>query len=42
MSNGDGTVEVEVVGDLIDGQQEFVIDVDDFSGDEGLEDVVDK
>jgi hypothetical protein len=38
MSNGDGTVEVEVDGDLIDGQQEFVIDVDDFSGDEGLED----
>ena len=34
MSNGDGTVNVEVDGDLIDGEQEFVIDIDDFSGDE--------
>lgn len=34
MSNGDGTVEVEVDGDLIDGQQEFVIDLDDFEGGE--------
>ena len=37
MSNGDGTVEVEVDGDLIDGQQEFVIDIDDVCG-EGSED----
>lgn len=34
MSNGDGTVNIEVDGDLIDGEQEFVIDIDDFSGDE--------
>jgi hypothetical protein len=41
MSNGDGTVEVEVDGDMIDGQQEFIIDLDDFEGDgefEGGED----
>ena len=29
MSNGDGTVSVEVDGNLIDGEQEFVIDLDD-------------
>lgn len=34
MSNGDGTVEVEVDGDMIDGQQEFVIDLDDFEGED--------
>ena len=33
MSNGDGTVEVEVDGDMIDGQQEFIIDLDDFNVD---------
>lgn len=41
MSNNDGTVSVEVDGDLIDGEQEFVIDLDDFEGDgefEGGED----
>jgi len=41
MSNGDGTVSVEVDGDLIDGEQEFIIDLDDFEGDgefEGGED----
>lgn len=37
MSNGDGTVEIEVDGDLIDGQQEFVIDLEDF--DNGNEDL---
>lgn len=38
MSNGDGTVSVEVDGDLIDGEQEFIIDLDDFEGgDEGGE-----
>lgn len=35
MSNGDGTVSVEVDGDLIDGEQEFVIDLDDVEGGEG-------
>lgn len=35
MSNGDGTVSVEVDGDLIDGEQEFIIDLDDFEGGEG-------
>ena len=39
MSNGDGTVEVEVDGDLIDGQQEFVIDLDDFNVDDKDADV---
>lgn len=34
MSNGDGTVAVEVDGDLIDGEQEFIIDLDDFCGGE--------
>lgn len=38
MSNGDGTVAVEVDGDLIDGEQEFIIDLDDFDGGEGGED----
>ena len=38
MSNGDGTVSVEVDGDLIDGTEEFVIDLDDFEGGEGGED----
>ena len=37
MSNGDGTVSVEVDGDLIDGTEEFVIDLDDFEGGEGGE-----
>lgn len=37
MSNGDGTVEVEVDGDMIDGQQEFIIDLDDFEGDDEFE-----
>ncbi len=38
MSNGDGTVAVEVDGDLVDGQQEFIIDLDDFKTDDTLED----
>ncbi len=38
MSNGDGTVSVEVDGDLIDGTEEFVIDLDDFEDGEGEED----
>ena len=33
MSNGDGTVSVEVDGDMIDGEQEFIIDIDDFDVD---------
>lgn len=31
MSNGDGTINVEVDGDLIQGTEEFIIDVDDDS-----------
>ena len=31
MSNGDGTVQIEVDGDMIDGTQEFVLDLDDNS-----------
>lgn len=34
MSNGDGTIEVEVDGDLIQGTQEFIIDLDDEGEDE--------
>ena len=33
MSNGDGTVAVEVDGDLIDGSAEYIIDLDDFEDD---------
>ena len=43
MSNGDGTVNVEVDGDLIDGTAEYVIDIDDFDVDsDDLEDYDDE
>ncbi len=42
MSNGDGTVAVEVDGDLIDGSAEYIIDLDDFEDeDKDVEDDVD-
>lgn len=42
MSNGDGTVAVEVDGDLIDGNAEYIIDLDDFEDeDKDVEDDVD-
>ena len=34
MSNGDGTVAVEVEGEPIDGEKEFVIDIDDICDDD--------
>lgn len=33
MSNGDGTVAVEVEGEPIDGEKEFVVDIDDIDND---------
>lgn len=36
MRNDDGTVGVEVDGDLIDGTQEFIIDLDDLDNNDGV------
>lgn len=42
MSNEDGTVTVEVDGDLIDGSQEFIIDFDDDKFDDDFNDQIEE
>lgn len=41
MSNGDGTVAVEVDGDAIDGTAEYIVDIDDFDDDDVDDDLDD-